>query len=331
MSNFTNHPPNDDTSVFDLMQRFPDEASAIGYFESIRWKNGPVCPHCGNDVPYTFWEIAPDKENKIRVGLRQCKACKKQFRVTVGTIFEDSHIPLNQWLVAWYLFAGAKKSISAKQMQRHLGIGSYKTAWFMCHRMRHAMSDAGLRKLHGIVEVDETYVGGKSRGRGHQFGVDNKTPVVSLVERKEGGQKKSFVMPHVTAKNLKQAIRDNVEPGTAINTDEFQAYKGVGKEFPHETVCHSKKQYVRRFKDGHKVTTNTVEGSFGLLKRGIVGQFHHVSKKHLHRYVDEFDYRWNTRDKTDGERMAHGLGKTPGKRLTYKPVKDPIPPNPLVH
>lgn len=320
----TNQPPSDGVSVFKLMQRFPDEASAITYFEGIRWKDGAVCPHCGNKDESKMWKLEADKEKKIRVGLRQCAECKKQFRVTVGTIFEDSHLPLNLWIIAWYLFAGAKKGISAKQMQRHLGLGSYKTAWFLCHRIRHAMADPVFTsKLSGTVEVDETYVGGKAIGRGHKAGWDNKTPVVSLVERGGEGRKRSIVMRRVNHKSLRKAIMEHVEEGSTLNTDELRGYKNLKDKFTHHTVNHSEKVYVRPLHAGKKITTNTVEGSFSLLKRGIVGQFHHVSKQHLHRYVGEFDYRWNTREKTDSQRMDHGLAKTEGKRLSYKPLVAP--------
>lgn len=321
----TNHPPSDGVSVVKLMQRFPNEASAIEYFEGIRWKDGVVCPHCGNADASKMWKLEADKDKKIRVGLRQCAACKKQFRVTVGTLFEDSHIPLNIWIVAWYLFAGAKKSISAKQMQRHLGLGSYKTAWFLCHRIRHAMGDPVFEgKLSGTVEVDEVWIGGKQKHR-RTRAESNKVPLVSLVERSEEGTKRSYVLRYVNAKNLRHVIRENVEAGSNVNTDELSSYKGVKPDgFKHETVNHSKEQYVRKFKDGHKVTTNTVESSFSLLRRAIIGQFHHISHKHLHRYAGEMDHRWNTRKKTDAQRMEIGLAKTEGKRLSFRPLIDEV-------
>ena len=289
------------------------EDQARAYVESLLWPDGAVCPHCsGKDV----YKMSGDS---CRAGLHRCRACEKQFTVTVGTIFEDSHLPLRTWVRAFHLMCSSKKGISALQLQRNLGLGSYRTAWHMAHRIRLAMQCepmAGM--LKGTVEVDETYVGGKRRGCGHKKGMENKTPVVSLVER--GGNKRSIVMDKVTAKNLRQAVIENVEAGTPINTDEHKGYKNLKKGFKHESVNHSAGEYVRNFKDGRTVTTNTVESSFALLKRGIVGAFHHVSKKHLHRYTGEFDYRWNERKTQDVERTKKALTQSKGKRLTYKPL-----------
>lgn len=314
-------PTPDDLSLPEIMARFPDEESAIAYFETIRWGGSPVCPHCGNAESGTHWRISGQ-----RAGLWQCAPCKKQFRVTVGTIFEASHIPLNKWLIAWYIIAGAKKGISALQMQRHLGLGSYRSAWFLCHRIREAMSEPVFDKpLDGVVEVDETYVGGKRKrekdenGNFTTTGWENKTAVVSLVER--DGTKRSFVPERVTAKTLHKTIKENVWPGAKVVTDESRLYPNLGKQVArHYTVNHSEEEYARKEEDGFVAHTNTVESSFSLLKRGVMGSFHSVSAKHLPRYMAEFDFRWNNRKTTDGERTVRGLKKCAGKRLTYKPL-----------
>lgn len=289
------------------------EDQARAYLESLLWPNGPVCAHCGSANAYKM------EGETCRAGLHRCRDCEKQFTVTVGTIFEDSHVPLNKWVRAFHLMCSSKKGISALQLQRNLGLGSYRTAWHMAHRIRLAMKCSPLATLlAGTVEVDETYVGGKVTGRGQKAGWDNKMPVVSLVER--GGDKRSVVMEKVTAKNLRAVVVENVEAGSAVHTDEHKGYVNLKDKFAHESVNHSEKQYVRKFKGGRKVTTNTVESSFALLKRGIVGAFHHVSKKHLQRYTDEFDFRWNERKTGDVERTTQALKQSKGKRLTYKPL-----------
>lgn len=316
-------PTPDDLSIPEIIARFDTEERAIAYFESIRWPNGVECPHCQNKEQNAFWTISG-----ARAGLRQCAVCKKQFRVTVGTIFEDSHIPLHKWLVAWYILSGAKKGISALQMQRHLGLGSYRSAWFLCHRIRHAMQNPIFdRKFTGTVEIDETYVGGPEKRvpwevrqatGSKKTGHSNKACVVSLVER-ESGEKRSVVLERVTSDGLGKAIIEHIAPGSVINTDESNRYRKVTKGYVRKSVNHSKKQYAK--KDGDSpVSVNYCESSFSLLKRGIVGSFHHVSKKHLGRYMAEFDFKWNTRKESDGKRTVEGLKKATGRRLTYKPL-----------
>jgi transposase-like protein len=209
--------------------------------------------------------------------------------------------------------------MSSLQMQRILGLGSYRTALFMTHRIRHALRDPVFTdKLSGAVEVDETYVGGKNIGRGHKARLDNKTPVVALVER--GGRVRSQVMERVTGMNLKKAIRDNVLICSDVHTDEHSGYLGLGPKYTHRVVKHCVKEYARR-EDGQVTHVNTAEGFFSLLKRGVIGTFHQVSKQHLHLYLAEFDHRWNHRKATDGERTVAGLVKARGKRLTYKAIK----------
>jgi transposase-like protein len=287
------------------------EETARQYLESLLWPDGPVCPRCkGNDVTRVTGESA-------RPGLLMCNPCRQQFTVTVGTVFEDSHIPLRTWVIAFQMMCASKKGVSAKQLQRQLGLGSYKSAWFMCHRIRYAMQSGPLADLlKGQVEVDETYVGGKPRpGTGeHKRGRGtSKTPVVALVERQ--GSVRTRVVADVTAGTLKRAIRENVDKQASIFTDEWPAYRGIGREFGggHAVVNHGTGEYSR---DG--VNTNTAESFFSLLKRGVYGTFHHVSKAHLPRYCDEFEFRWNRRNMMDGERMESALRASVGKRLMYK-------------
>jgi transposase-like protein len=290
-----------------LARDFADEASARAHLESIRWPNGPVCPHCSGTDAY---KIQSKPGSKTRPGVHRCRTCKKQFTVTVGTIFESSHIPLAKWLMAVHLMCASKKGMSAHQLHRMLGV-TYKTAWFMCHRIRYAMTQEPLRsKLSGTVEVDETYVGGKVRGT--KRGRRDKPPVVALVER--GGEVRAFPMKQVTEANLLAAIRSNVEPSARIMTDKHWGYTHVGREFAeHHTVSHEQNEWVRG--DAH---TQTVEGYFSLLKRGIVGTYHHVGEDHLHRYVDEFTFRYNRRKVDDGRRAVMAIRGAEGKRLMLK-------------
>lgn len=291
------------------------EEEARTYLESLLWPNGPVCSHCGSTNAYKM------KGETCRPGLCRCRACEKQFTVTVGTIFEDSHIPLAKWIRAFHLMCSSKKGISALQLQRNLGFGSYRTAWHMAHRIRLAMQCepfAGL--LKGTIQADETYVGGKSRGKGKGQGMENKTIVVSLVQN--DGPKRSYIIHKSNSHTIRSLIMANVEKGSAIHTDEFNSYKNLKSHYKHMSVNHAAGQYVRNFKDGTQVTTNTVEGSFSLLKRGIYGVFHQISKHHLHRYLAEFDYRWNERKTTDVERTTKALLGSKGVRLSYKPLID---------
>ena len=310
-------PTPEDLTLDEINQRFADDDTARQYIEAILWPNGPVCPHCKNNDQSKIWKIKANPEKKIRAGLHRCASCDKEFTCTVGTIFEDSHIPLRKWLIAWYLVCSSKKGISSLQLQRILGLGSYRTALFMTHRIRHAIRDPKFKeKLSGTVEVDETYVGGKRKfmGKGYK---DNKVPVVALLER--GGRVRSQVMPKVTGNNLRAVISKNVSPPSEIHTDEHRGYSRLKYVYEHHSVKHAMGEYARREKN-RLVTTNGVEGFFSLLKRGIVGTFHHVSEKHLPLYLAEFDLRHNFRNVTDGERTVAALKKATGKRLTYKPL-----------
>ena len=313
----------DDLGLGVYDERFHDPFVAADYLESIRWPNGPTCPHCG---------VVDEKHYRLKHATRKlwkCRACRKQFTVTVGTIFEGSHIGLHKWLLAFYLLCSSKKGMSAHQLHRMLGI-TYKSAWFMAHRIRYAMEQpAFTRLLTGTVEADETYVGGKPRrsnkkqyapldprepdkrlvGRG-----TDKTPVLLLVER-NGGEARSFRMANVTGDSIGGAIRRNVDRKAHLRTDSFSSYKKVGKEYAsHESVNHLD-EYVRG--DAH---TNTAENFFSILKRGINGIYHHVSEAHLDRYLSEFDFRYNHRvgnGYSDADRTRIALSRVGGKRLTY--------------
>jgi len=298
-----------DLTLSEISERFATDDKAREYLEIIRWPNGPVCPHCKNADSQKIWKIEANPSKKVRAGLYQCAECDKQFTVTIGTIYEDSHIPLRKWLVAWYLVCSAKKGISALQIQRSLGLGSYRTAWMMMHKIRHAMKDPVFSgKLEGTVEIDETYVGGKPRpgdGKPRKAGRGtlHKVPVVALVER--SGDVRTKVVANVSQKNLKSFIN--------------KVYPSLVYPFVrHDVVNHSQKEYARHNADGTVSHVNSCESFFSLLKRGIVGAFHHVSPEHLPRYCDEFCFRWNHRKVTDGERMVAGMQGAEGKRLTYR-------------
>lgn len=289
---------------------FHNEDEARLYLEKLRWSDGIVCPHCGVINNHYKLKANPDSKRPVREGVWKCKDCRKQFTVTVGTIFEGSHIPLHKWLLAVYLMCSSKKGISAHQLHRNLTV-TYKSAWFMAHRIRYAISQPPLtKKMKGVVEVDETYVGGK--GKGKRGRGTAKTPVVALVERK--GRIKSTTVDRVSRKNLKGFIRENVDKTATVMTDDFTSYKGLDEEFKkHNIIRHSEKKYVEG-----EIHTNTVENYFSLLKRGITGIYHHVDKHHLHRYLSEFDFRYNTRKISDSERTINAIHKIEGKRLYYR-------------
>jgi transposase-like protein len=298
-------------NISNLGKHFSDEDSARELLEAQRWPNGPVCPHCEATKPY---KLTPKATSKApgRKGLYKCRACRKQFTVTVGTIFEHSHVPISKWLLAIHLLSASKKSMSAHQLHRMLGI-TYRAAWFVGHRLRHAMSQEPM-SLTGIVEADETYVGGPRRKRvGRPAPNDSiKTPVLALVERH--GRVRAFPIDRVTGENIQSILRREVSLDAHMMTDGLHAYDGCAMGFKsHSVINHSDGVYVRG-----NIHTNTVEGFFGLLKRGIIGTFHHVSKGHLNRYCDEFSFRYNARKISDGERAALVVAGAEGKRLTYR-------------
>lgn len=293
------------------------EEQARAHIEAIRWPNGPGCVHCGSVNVYRM------EGKTTRPGLLACRDCRQHFTVTVGTVMEDSHLPLSTWVRAFHLMATSKKGMSALQLQRNLGLGSYRTAWHLAHRIREAMKCepvAGL--LNGKIEVDETYVGGKPRkGTGkHKPGRGtSKVPVVALVER--DGRCRAHVVANVTGRTLRAAIRKNVDRSkSTLFTDEFTGYKKAGMMFAggHKKVCHGLGEYANG--DAH---TNTVESWNALLKRGIVGAFHHVSEEHLQRYVNEFVFRWDGRKMSDAERRDLAIEGAEGKRLMYKQPVEP--------
>jgi transposase-like protein len=309
------------TSILSEPQFHNDEA-AFAKLESILWPHGPVCPRCGG----------LDRITRVkggRTGLWRCGPCKRQFTVTVGTLFERSHVPLHKWFQAAHLLASSKKGISAHQLHRTLNV-DYKTAWFMEHRLREAMKDGSLAPLGGegkVVEADETYIGNAKANRDqHEFvsgkgwqvrrtGGKDKFKVVSLVERK--GSARSMVFDHITANAVTKVLRENVDPASALHTDTANVYTKVGKEFAdHQTVNHREFEWGRG--DAH---TNTIEGFFSIFKRGMKGVYQHCSEKHLHRYLAEFDFRYSNRSALgceDQERASRALTGIVGRRLMYR-------------
>lgn len=301
---------------------FNDETKARAWLEAHLWPKGPVCPHCGVINEATL--IQGEKQSH-RDGLYMCNACRKQFTVTVGTVFERSHVPLNKWLMATFLLCASKKGMSAHQMHRMLGV-TYKTAWFMCHRIREAMREGHFSPIGGsgkTVEADETFVGGREKNKharkrkADNIGGMGKEPVFALVER--GGRVRSTHTADVTSKTLRPILEAQLADAkaTKLMTDGEGQYRVLADMFAsHETVNHSIGEYVRG--EAH---TNTVEGYFSILKRGIIGTYHHVSPEHLKRYLAEFDFRYNERsalDVTDKQRAAKALSGIVGKRLTYR-------------
>ncbi|MBN1975563.1 MAG: IS1595 family transposase [Sedimentisphaerales bacterium] len=295
-----------------------DETAATEFMEKQRWGEIPACPHCGDtDVVKVMGEDG--KRNKRY--LWRCHGCKKQFTVRIGTVFEDSRIPLRIWCYAFWKACSSKKGISALQISRECSI-TYKSALFLMHRIRYAMTEPKQKeKLQGTVEADETYVGGKPRH--HQTKIEGikrsigrgtkKTPVFAIVER--NGNVRTKVMKKITVETLKEELIKNVELSSRLNTDDFPLYRNIGKPFDggHGIVNHKIKEYTRG-----EDNTNTVESFFALLKRGVYGTFHSVSKKHLHRYINEFAFRWNARKIDDGMRVQKAIRSADGKRLMYK-------------
>ena len=297
---------------------FADEDKAREFLEASRWPDGAVCPHCGQ-----LDTVKPLGGKSMGPGWYFCSDCREKFTVRVGTLFERSHIPLHKWLAAMHLMVSSKKGISAHQVHRLLGI-TYKTAWFMCHRIREAMRESHASPMGGegmTVEMDETFVGGleknkhRSKRKHKGTGGVGKEAVYSLVER--GGKVRSHHVPSVTAKNLGPILETQLDGATVVYTDEGATSKNLGRKYEkHDSVNHSIGEYVRG-----DVHTNTIEGYFSILKRGINGTYHHVSQQHLKRYLAEFDFRYNHRAKlgiNDGERAAKALLGIEGKRLTYR-------------
>lgn len=293
---------------------YSNKDKAREHLEALHWPNGPVCPKCGKGD-----RVKRLEGKSTRPGVVMCNACRKPFTVTVGTIFEDSKIPLNKWLLAFRLMAGSKKGISAHQLHRSLGI-TYKSAWFMAHRIREAMDIEPEGPLGGpdtVVEADETYVGGKAKNRATRKPAPKKA-VVALVER--DGPARSFHVANVTAKELRGLVVTNINRASVLMTDESPVYTRMGKEFTnHYTVNHSAGEYVTTGGFKH---SNTAENFFSIFKRGVIGIYHHMSEAHIGRYCAEFDFRYNTRKISDTERTEIALLGAIGKRLTYNQPRD---------
>jgi transposase-like protein len=290
---------------------FTDETKAREHLEAIRWPNGPYCPHCGETE-----KVYRLHGKSHRPGLLHCNSCNGSFTVTTGSVMESSHVPLNKWVLAYRLVASSKKGFSAHQLHRTIGV-TYKTAWFMAHRIRESMREINPEPLGGegkFVEADETYTGGKARNRAYRE-PPPKEAVMALVER--GGKVRSFHVPEATATTLKPIIVDAIAKDSHFRTDEGGVYWNVGEQFAsHRTVVHSIGEYVRG--DAH---TNTIEGYYSIFKRGIYGTYHHVSQQHLKRYLAEFDFRYNERVAlgiSDTERATKAIRGAAGKRLTYR-------------
>ncbi len=317
---------------------FIDEIKAREWLEARVWPEGPICPHCGNA---DAGKIKALQGSAHRPGLYQCAECREQFTVTVKTVFERSKIPLSKWLAALFLLTASKKGVSAHQIHRSLGI-SYKSSWFMMHRLREAMRDGGLAPMGGggkIVEADETYHGPTDKPKvlkrkravpytkGGNRGPANKRAILSLVER--GGRVRSFHIPTADKATVDKIVKDNIVRESKLHTDESRLYGDAAEHFAeHETVKHSAEEYVRyihTFPDGklhtEKVHTNSAEGFFSIFKRGMRGVYQHCKEKHLHRYLAEFDFRYNHRIRlgySDLMRAEILAASIQGKRLTYR-------------
>lgn len=324
MSNAKPMPDAKEITLLDLQALFPDEDAARKYLEGLRWPNGPACPHCATDPflkdtsgPHiTPYPIQHNKDRKVRAGLYGCPRCKGQFTVTVGTVMESSHLPLRVWIAAFYLMMASKTGISALALQRHLKIGSYRSAWFLCHRVRHCLKQ-GATLLTGTVEADEVYIGGPPRKINNTTptGPKKKIMAVGLVER--GGDVRLQVRRKAETGEIRRTVKKYLDPSATLYSDEHHAYRKLGRrQAKHETVHHSRNEYVRG-----DVHTNTIEGFFGLIQTGIIGVYHGVGKQHLQRYADEYVYRYNARKLTDGERFQNALKLAPGCRLTLEQPK----------
>jgi transposase-like protein len=294
-------------SVYQLMQSIPDNETARVYLEMRLWPNGPVCPECKNGERIT---------KRKRIGFYRCNACAHDFTIRTGTIFERSKVDLNKWVYAMYLLVTARKGISSLQLAKEIGV-TQKTAWFILHRLREACAGK-LEKLRGVIEIDEVFIGGKEKNRHevkrqHLRGTVGKTPVLGM--RSRDGRVKAMPIKAVSAVAVNEAIQENIEAGSTLNTDEGRAYTSLDKDFKHEAVNHKAGEYVRG-----EVYTNGIESVWAVLKRGLHGVYHHASPKHLARYVDEFTFRLN-----EGNVKVHTLERLDsfidaivGKRLTYE-------------
>lgn len=295
-------------SVLALVKKFPNDKTCRAYLEHLRWGDTPACPFCGSTNSYNF-----PSEKRYR-----CKDCKKKYSATVGTIFENTKVPLQKWFIAIYLLSAHKKGISSLQLSRDIDV-TQKTAWFILHRVREMLSVNDPQLFNSMVEVDETFVGGKRSNKHANKKKHNgasgwfrgeKTAVIGLVER--NGKVISYPIPSATKNVVEKQIEKHVVKGSRVITDDSIIYHQVHLNYNHTTINHTAKQYV--VGDVH---TNTIEGYFSLLKRGLIGIYHQVSPKHLHRYCTEFSYRYNTRKDCEDERFADVIVKSDNKRLKY--------------
>jgi transposase-like protein len=290
------------------------EDEARDYFESMRWPNGPVCPHCQSQ------QCTRLQGKASRPGTIQCNNCREQFTVTVKSVLESSKVSLVKWVMAFHLLCTSKKGFSALQLQRELGLGSYRTAWFMMHRVRHAMTEGIETPMTGVVEMDETYVGARRPrvGTSKQGRGTNKIPVVALVQR-GGDDIRTQPVETVSSVTLGREARKHISPEAILVTDENSCYDRVGKEFAeHHTINHSQKIYARRDERGFPIHTQTVDCFFSLVKRSHMGIYHVWNKHHLGRYITEIAFRWRHRKTTDEARRETALSQIGGKRLKYK-------------
>lgn len=299
-----------------------------GYLEQMRWPDGPHCPKCGAPEP---WKVTRKSRTKnVARSLYCCRVCKRQFTATVGTIFEDSKLPLSKWLAAIYLMSSSKKGISAHQLHRTLEI-TYRSAWFMAHRIREAMTDKVRPLLTGTVEADESYIGGKPRGHYAQRGkaltmserikiaFEKKTPVLGILER--GGMVRTLAMPNINKRDVQRVLQENIDLKRArLMTDEHPLYGGISRKLPHNMIRHLS-EYVRG-----EIHTQGIENYWSILKRGVYGVFHHVDAGYLPCYLNEFEFRFNRRKVTDQERFAALMRQVRGRVLWY--CRTPQPENP---
>lgn len=303
----------DDTTVRELPMACADETAAVEFMENKRWGDHPSCPNCKSESVYKMMGQNGQRQANFRW---RCKECKKQYTARTGTVFEDSRIELRHWCYAFWRAATSKKGVSALEIHRQTGV-SYKSALFMLHRIRFAMGDSASELLKGPVEVDETFVGGKPRYKGKRPGPRKgkgaKQPVLAMVER--GGKVKTHPIADITSKTLHEHIKRDVAWNSAIITDENWSYNGIGNSFAggHHTTHHKSREYVRG-----PIHSNTVEGFFSTVKRGLNGIYHSVSKQHLASYLNEFEFRYNFRDLEDGERTLLAIKGAEGKRLMYR-------------
>lgn len=319
MAKVQNKSTKDDFPIRDLPKACSDETAAVEFLEQHRWGGHPACPKCGDMDVY---QMRDRKTGERQKNYRwRCRGCKAQFTVRVGTVFEDSRIPLRHWCFAFWRASTSKKGVSALEIHRQTGL-CYKSSLFLLHRIRYAMGIDPLESggpLNGVVEIDETFVGGKPRKpRRPRDSWTDKQPVMAMVER--GGRAKATVIPNVTAKTLKTAIRESVDRKAWIFTDEHRGYTGLADEFgDHQTVNHSSGEYAR---DG--VSTNTVEGFFSIVKRGLNGIYHSVSKEHLQLSMNEYAFRYTNRAMEDGQRVIAAIQAADGKKLYYRqPINGP--------